>query len=134
MPETTNRIPVAIAILSFCLTACEPSELRPVPVGVPNGGGFSAPSRPAPMRTAQPKPTASSFPMIDNPDAETDYDSEIVWAVDEYEAAQKCEQIARSRSDRTVIVTVQGKPQKLTKTPSKYGSYRFLCNLRIEHQ
>lgn len=134
MPESMNRIPVAIAFFSFSLTACEPSELRPVPIGVPNGGGFSAPSRPAPMRTAQPKPTASSFPMIDNPDAETDYDSEIVWAVDEYEAQQKCEQIARSRSDRTVIVTVQGKPQKLTKTPSKYGSYRFLCNLRIEHQ
>lgn len=72
--------------------------------------------------------------MIDNPDAEVDYDSEIVWATDEYEAQRRCEQIARSRSDRNVIVTVQGKPQQLTKTPSKYGSYRFLCNLRIEHQ
>lgn len=134
MPECKRRVPLAIAIFGLFVAGCEPSELRPVPVGFPESGGFSAPSRPAPLRTAQPKPSAPSMPMIDNPDAEAENDSEIVWATDEYEAQRKCEEIARSRSDRRAIVTVQGKPQRLTQTASRYGSYKFLCTLRIEYQ
>ncbi|MBD0270172.1 MAG: hypothetical protein ICV77_17985, partial [Cyanobacteria bacterium Co-bin8] len=35
------------ALAALALTGCEPSELRPIPVGLPSGGGFAAPQAPA---------------------------------------------------------------------------------------
>lgn len=124
---------IQIVLMVVGVLACEPSELRPAPVGFPN----SEPAPPARSNQSGsvPKPRGSQpMPMIDNPDAEVEHDSEEVWATDEYDAQAKCEQIAQNRSGRSAIVSVEGKPQKLTKRPSKSGNYRFLCRLKIEHQ
>lgn len=38
---------LSTALVAFALVGCEPSELRPVPVGLPSGSGFAAPKAPA---------------------------------------------------------------------------------------
>lgn len=129
------KLQIAIVALGIFTTACEPNELRPVPIGFPNSEPVSPVSPIRPQQPAtKPNQNARPMPMIDNPDAEVEYDSEEIWADDEYTAQRECERLAQSRSDRSVIVTVEGKPQKVTKKPSKTGSFRFVCRFRIEHQ
>jgi hypothetical protein len=116
----------------FLLTSCEKNEFTvPVPVGG-GGGSYSAPRRPVQTPMAPPA-TTNHHPIIDNPDAEKEYISEEVYAADEWEAQQKCENLARSRTDRTAIVRMKG-VRCLTKQPYKNGNYKFECQLEIEYQ
>lgn len=71
--------------------------------------------------------------MLEDPEAESTDTVEEVWAVTADAARRKCEFIAAVRTQEGgTLVTVQGKPQQLTCTPSKNGTYRFLCHLRGE--
>lgn len=38
---------LSAALVTLALAGCEPSELRPVPLGLPSGGGLAAPQVPA---------------------------------------------------------------------------------------
>lgn len=126
---------VATGAIALILQSCVGSEGESYPLfPVPSSGSYSAPSRTIP----QPKPTASPLippyqKMLENPDAEVFHEDVEVWAADENEAAKKCQTIAESRTrEGGTLVTVEGKPQKLTSRPSKYGAYRFNCRLRAE--
>jgi hypothetical protein len=112
------------------------TEYRPVPVGIP-AGEANLPSRAyRPAQPATPPPPAQSgqpSKMLENPDAEVVETSEEVWATDEAEATRKCEQIATTRTQEGgTLVTVQGRPQQVTRTPSKNGTFKFVCRLRSE--
>lgn len=115
----TSRAAMLFAI--FALTGCEPSELNPAG-GVPFMGGGNSGSYTAPVQT----PAKKLAPMLQDPEAESVETSEEVWADNEADAAQKCQQIAeiRTREGRTVV-TVQDRPQLVFKG-------RFVCSFRGE--
>lgn len=132
MRRTLFLASVAIAL---SLQACtspdgEPYGLFPAP----SNGGYSEPIRPINPPSATPPPLVPPHhKMLENPDAEVFYEDVEVWATDEHEAAEKCRTIAESRTrEGGTLVTVEGRPQRLTSKPSKYGSYRFNCRLRAE--
>ena len=117
------------------LVGCVSNEGIPVSVPPLPAAGNSAPvSRPV-SPAQKPLAPVRPMPMIENPDAETEEDTQEVWATNEAEAAAKCEQIAQNRTQEGgTLVTVQGKPQRMTMNPSRNGTYRFTCRFRIELQ
>lgn len=83
-------VPLALMGLGVVLTACEPSELRPVPA-LPTGGGYSVPRTP----TAPDQPMAPpAMGYTEDPEAETEEWEDYVWADDAAQAQRKCEQLA----------------------------------------
>ena len=127
-------------VLTVGLNSCyEGTEYRPVPVGVP-AGEANLPSRtypPArPAQPATPPPPAQvgqPSKMLEDPDAQVVETSEEVWATDEAEATRKYEQIANTRTQEGgTLVTTQGRPQQITRTSSKNGTFKFVCRLRSE--
>ena len=71
--------------------------------------------------------------MLEDPEAESTDTVEEVRAKTVADARRKCEFIASVRTQEGgTLVTVQGEPQQLTRTPSKNGTYRFLCSFRGE--
>lgn len=73
------------------LTACEPSELRPVPT-LPSGGGFSAPQVPA----APAAPLAPPLAYTEDPETMTEDWEDYVWADNAQQATRKCNELAAS--------------------------------------
>lgn len=80
-----------VAIASgWGLTACEPSELRPVPA-LPSGSGFSVPQAPAAPAEPMAPPV---MPYTEDPEAETEEWEEYIWADSDEQARQICQQLA----------------------------------------
>lgn len=51
---------LSTVVVALALAGCEPSELRPVPLGLPSGGSFSVPQAP----TAPAAPAAPMAPPV----------------------------------------------------------------------
>jgi hypothetical protein len=113
-----------LLVIAFCLglAACESSELRPVPVGLPSGGVPAAP-------TAPQAPAAPMAPPVmaytEDPEAETEDWEEYIWADNEQQARRNCQQLAERFTEQgRGLVTLVG-VQKL----GKRGS-RWVCRFR----
>jgi hypothetical protein len=125
--------------IAAALAGCEPGDLKWIPAG---GGSGYAPAPPAGTVARPPapavRPSATPFApdvyaMMENPDAEINTSAEEVWATSEEEAQAKCQRLAqRMTKEGGTLVTVQGKPQKVTVRPSKHGNYKYVCQLRSE--
>lgn len=77
-----------LAVLLCLMAACTPSELRPVPIGLPAGGSPAVP--PAPAAPMAPPVMAYS----EDPEAETEEWEDYIWADNEAQARQICQQLA----------------------------------------
>ncbi|WP_448286420.1 hypothetical protein [Phormidesmis priestleyi] len=111
-------------VIAFLLAACEPSELRPVPVGVGdggNGGSYSAPAKSAPAQTP-----LAPLPMLQDPEGNLQDNGVEFVAQNETEALNKCQKQAVSLSSLDTIVSCLG-CRRRTKTTNK-----FIRTLRTE--
>jgi hypothetical protein len=134
--------------IALTLTGClaEPDGYRyAVPVGA---GGNYAPAQPnyVPRPNYAPPPVArnsrdlpsqplrSEGEYLEDPEAESSEFPEEIWAYDEADAAQKCKAIASNYAKQSgTVVSVVGRPQQKTRTPSQSGAYKFVCTIRVEH-
>lgn len=107
----------------FLLTSCEKNEFTvPAPAFPNGGGGYSVPSRSAPMAP----PVPNHYPMIQDPEGNLEDIGIEVKAESEAHARTQCENQAKMRSDNYTIATCLG-CKKRTKTTGKY-----MCTIRIE--
>ena len=109
----------AIAIAAIAVLAgCEPAELRPIPVGIPVGGGAAPvipaqpvlPVQPVPVAPAPSAPRPIASPLAPMP-ITTDFEGrDYVWASDNLEATRKCNDVVefyRRRGKRLKLKSVE---------------------------
>lgn len=112
---------ISLAITAVALAACEPSELRPVPVGG-GSGGYSNPA------TKPVEPIAPAIPneaRIDDPDQPTeDQMIDYVWGDNADEAERNCRRIAENAGLNY---------QKVTKSSQRRGAKRYECWVSVNH-
>jgi hypothetical protein len=102
---------IAIAMIAV-LAGCEPAELRPIPVGLPVGGGAAPviPAQPAPVAPAPSAPRPIASPLAPVP-INTDFEGrDYVWASDNLEAVRKCNAVVefyRRRGKRLKLKSVE---------------------------
>jgi hypothetical protein len=105
--QATKLLKLVAALM--LLTGCEPSELRPIPIGAGggNGGGYTAPSRSAPAQT----PAVPVRPILQDPEANqpAEYDEPII-ATSPEEADRICRQ--KAAKDGVTVARVQ-QPNKV---------------------
>ncbi|HEY9881807.1 MAG TPA: hypothetical protein V6D29_25375 [Leptolyngbyaceae cyanobacterium] len=118
---SSSRPLLAIAVC-WGLAACEPGELRPVPLGLPSGGSHAIPKAPA-------TPAAPMAPPVmaytEDPEAETEEWEDYVWADNLQQAQKKCKELAESSTEqgRSLVTVVK------VKQASK-KSVRWVCTFR----
>jgi hypothetical protein len=95
------------------ITACEPSEMYPVPVGAPIGQVNPPSQNYKPIQPAKPT-TPPVQPILDDPEARTEEWEDDVFANSQEEAESKCRQKAESitQTGRTLVVSLGVKPVK----------------------
>ncbi|KAM3104928.1 hypothetical protein [Phormidesmis sp. 146-33] len=103
----------AIALsIGILLSSCEPNEMYPVPVGVPNGQNLPSQS----YRPAQPtKPTILPIhPILEDPEAKTEEWEDDTFANSQEEAESKCRQKAEriTQTDKTLVVSLGARQVK----------------------
>lgn len=86
---------LAIAVC-WGLAACEPSELRPVPLGLPFGASPAIPKAPATPATPMAPPVMA---YTEDPEAETEEWEDYVWSDNLQQAQKKCQELAESSTE-----------------------------------
>ncbi|KAM3100637.1 hypothetical protein ACKFKF_11455 [Phormidesmis sp. 146-12] len=111
MPDFLRAKPLKLLTFLLLLTACEPNELYPVPVGGGNGGSYSAPSQSAPAPT--PLAPVSPMPMLNDPETEevVEYDEPILASSPE-EANRICREKALRDGVEVSWVQQPSKPKQ----------------------
>jgi len=107
----SHKFAIALGI-GILLGSCEPNEMYPVPVGVPNGGNPPAQN----YRPVEPaKPTIPPIhPILEDPEAKTEEWEDDTFANSQEEAESKCRQKAEriTQTDKTLVVSLGARQVK----------------------
>ncbi len=117
------RFAIALSV-GVLLSSCEPSEMYPVPVGVPAGGSNLPSQNYSPVQPARPIAPPIN-PILEDPEAKTEEWEDDVFANSPEEAESKCRQKAESitQTDKTIVVSLGVKQVK---------GKLYKCKLRSE--
>ena len=104
----------AIALSAgILLSACEPNEMYPVPVGAPAGGSNLPGQKYNPVQPARPIAPPIN-PILEDPEAITEEWEDDVFADSQEEAASKCRQKAENmtQTGKTLVVSLGARQLK----------------------